>query len=205
VSTRLLLVRHGQTHAVLEGRTQGRADNPLNDHGRRQALALRPRLFGYAPAAIIASPAIRAVATVQPVADDLGLTIELDPRLLEMDYGSLDGLNGVEMRAQQPEFMERWSGGDPSDLRLPGGGETLREVQARVVAATLEAVAGHPEQTVLLCAHNFALRALLCHVLGLPLGAFRNFQVDLASYSVVEASADGFLLTLLNEVCQLAD
>lgn len=204
MSTRLILVRHGQTDAALEGRSQGRVDNPLNETGRRQALALRARLLEYTPSAIVASPAARAVATAEPLAAALDLRIELEPRLLEMDYGSLDGLTGSEMRAQAPEFMERWSAADPSDLRMPGG-ETLRELQARVVAATSEAVAAHPEQTILLCAHNFALRGLICHALGLPLGAFRNFRVDLASYSVVEASAEGFLVELLNEVCQLAD
>jgi broad specificity phosphatase PhoE len=204
VSTRLILVRHGQTDAAIEGRTQGRIDNPLNATGRRQALALRERLLEYAPAAIVSSPAARAVATAEPLAAALDLPIALEPRLLEMDFGSLDNRTSAEMRARAPEFMARWSAADPSDLRMPGG-ETLRELQARVVAATLEAVAAHPEQTILLCSHNFALRALVCYALRLPLEAFRNFRVDLASYSVVDASAEGFLVELLNEVCQLAD
>jgi broad specificity phosphatase PhoE len=203
VSTRLVLVRHGQTAAVVEGRTQGRIDNPLNDTGLRQAEALGTRLLEYAPRAIYSSPAARALATAQPLARALGLTIGLEPRLLEMDFGRLDDRTGAQMRELEPEFMERWSAEDPTDLRIPGG-ETLGEVQARVVAAACDLVAAHPDQTVVLCSHNFALRSLICHVLGLPLEAFRAFRVDLASFSVVESRDDGgFLLALLNEVCHL--
>ncbi len=204
MSTRLVLVRHGQTDAALEGRTQGRVDNPLNATGRRQALALRERLLAYAPSAILSSPAARAVATAKPLAAALDLAIETEPRLLEMDYGRLDDLTSSEMRALEPDFLERWSAADPTDLRMPGG-ETLREVQSRVVAATVEALAAHPEQTIVLCSHNFALRTLICHVLGLQIEAFRNFKLDLASYSVVESNEAGLLLVQLNEVCQLGD
>lgn len=204
MSTRLILVRHGQTDAALEGRTQGRIDNPLNATGRRQALALRERLLEYTPSAILSSPAVRTVATAEPLATALDLRIEVEARLLEMDYGSLDDRTSVEMRELEPAFLARWSAEDPSDLRMPGG-ETLREVQSRVVAATVEALARHPEQTIVLCSHNFALRSLICHALRLPLGAFRNFRIDLASYSVVESSEAGLLVVQLNEVCQLVD
>ena len=202
MSTRLVLVRHGQTEAAVAGRSQGRIDNPLNAQGRRQAEALCARLLEYAPAAIYSSPLVRAVASVEPLAAALGLRVQIEPRLSEMDYGGRDDLTGVEMREREPGFMAAWSGADPSDLRMPDG-ETLREVQARLVAAVEDLVAAHPDQTLVVCSHNFALRTLICHCLGLPLEAFRSLRVDLASYSVVEWSAGGLLVTLLNEVCQL--
>ena len=203
MSTRLILVRHGQTDAAVEGRTQGRIDNPLNETGRGQAEAVAARLLEYAPHAIYSSPAARALATAEPLARALDLRVAREPRLLEMDYGSLDDRTSAQMREREPEFMERWSSGDPADLRIPGG-ETLREVQARVVAAATEVVAAHPDQTVVLCSHNFALRMLVCHALGLPFEAFRRLRVDLASYSVLESREDGgFLVVLLNEVCHL--
>jgi broad specificity phosphatase PhoE len=203
VTTRLILVRHGQTDAAVEGRTQGRIDNPLNALGRRQAEAVAARLIEYAPGAIYSSPAARARATAEPLARALDLRVALDPRLLEMDYGSLDDRTSAQMREREPAFMERWASADPADLRIPGG-ETLREVQVRVVAAAAAVVAAHPDQAVVLCSHNFALRMLVCHALGLPFEAFRSFRIDLASYSVLECREDGaFLVVLLNEVCHL--
>lgn len=203
MSTRLILVRHGQTDAAVEGRTQGRIDNPLNKTGLRQAEAVAARLIEYAPRWICSSPASRARVTAEPLARALDVPVALDSRLIEMDFGALDDLTSAQMREREPTFMARWSSEDPSDLRIPGG-ETLREVQARVVASAAAVVAARTAQTVVLYSHNFTLRMLICHALGLPIEAFRSFRIDLASYSVLELREDGgFLVALLNEVCHL--
>jgi probable phosphoglycerate mutase len=203
VSTRLLLVRHGQTDAFVTGRTQGRVDNPLNETGRLQARALAERLALERPAAIYSSPAARALATAQPLAAALGLEVRADARLLEMDYGELDDLTGAELRERHPEFMARWPEGDPTDLRMPGG-ETMGEVQARLLEAVGEIEGRHDGETVALFSHGFAIRALVCGVLGLPLAGFRGVRVDLASYSVVELGGGHRVLVVLNEVCHVS-
>lgn len=202
MSTRLLLVRHGQTDAAVTGRTQGRIDNPLNDTGRLQARALALRLARERPVALYASPASRAVGTALPLAAMLGLEVVTDERLLEMDYGSLDDRTGAELRAQEPEFMARWAEGDPSDLRMPGG-ETMREVQSRMLDAVTALARAHTGEAVTAFSHGFAIRSLLCGVLGVSLEAFRSIRVDLASFTVVEQSERGLLLVTLNEVCHL--
>ncbi|MCC6237029.1 MAG: histidine phosphatase family protein [Dehalococcoidia bacterium] len=202
MSTRLLLVRHGQTDAAVTGRTQGRVDNPLNATGHLQAQALAARLSGERPAALYSSPASRAVATAAPLANALGLEVHTDPRLLEMDYGRLDDRTGAELRAQEPEFMARWATDDPADLRMPGG-ETMGEVQARMLAVVADLAHAHAGETVAAFSHGFAIRSLLCGVLGVPLASFRRIRVDLASCSVVEQGEGGLLLVMLNEVCHL--
>ncbi len=202
MSTRLLLVRHGQTDSAVSGRTQGRVDNPLNATGHRQATALASRLAREHPVVLHASPASRAVATAAPLATMLGLEVHTDARLLEMDYGRLDDLTGAELRAREPAFMARWAEEDPADLRMPGG-ETMREVQERMLAAITELSQAHAGETVAVFSHGFAVRSLLCGVLGLPMAAFRQIRVDLASISVVEAGEGGLLLAMLNEVCHL--
>ena len=202
MTTRLLLVRHGETQSAVTGRTQGRVDNPLNERGVAQSHALASRLAGERPTAIYSSPAIRAVATAAPLAHVTGLEVRLEPRLLEMDYGALDDLVGAELRARHPEFMREWADADPADLRMPGG-ETLSEVQARLLEAVVAVERSHPDEVVALFAHGFALRALLCAVLGVPLASFRQIRVDLASISVVESSDAGRILVHLNEACHL--
>lgn len=202
MSTRLLLVRHGQTDATVTGRTQGRVDNPLNATGHRQAEALAARLVRERPAAVYSSPASRAMATATPLATLLGVEIATDPRLLEMDYGRLDDRTGAELREQEPEFMARWAEDDPADLRMPGG-ETMREVRARMLEAMTDLVGAHAGETVALFSHGFAIRSLVCGALGVPLASFRRIRVDLASFSVVEQGEGGLLLVVLNEVCHL--
>ncbi len=202
MTTRLLLVRHGETDATVSGRTQGRVDNPLNERGHRQAHALAIRLAREGLSAAYSSPAARALATAAPTAAALGLEVQSDARLLEMDYGALDDLTGAELRERHPEFMGRWTDGDPSELRMPGG-ETLSEVRGRVVAAISDLERRHAGEVVAVFSHGFALRALLCDVLGLPLAAFRQIRLDLASVSVVDVAEGQRVVAQLNERCHI--
>lgn len=207
--TRLLLIRHGETAANAAGLSQGRRDVPLNETGLRQAAALAGAIARYAPAVVVASGARRSRQTAEPLVRSAGCPLAEDPRLAEMDQGELDGLSGPEMLERAPDFMRRWATEDPADLRMPGG-ETLREVQTRALAAAREWAGRHPGADVVLVSHNFTIRSLLCHALGVPLAAFRRFQVDLAALSVVEwhppvqvGAADGWAVVTLNEVCHL--
>ncbi len=213
MSTRLLLVRHGETDAAVTGRTQGRIDNPLNARGAAQAAALVERLALEGPSAIYSSPAARALATAAPLAAR-GLEVVREARLLEMDYGQLDNLTGAELRELHPEFMRRWAEDDPATLRMPEG-ETLSEVQARMLEVLAEIERAHEGVVVAVFSHGFALRALICAVLGLPLAAFRRVRLDLASVSIVEVGEapvdagrggrSGRILVQLNEACHLPD
>lgn len=202
MTTRLLLARHGETDAAVSGRTQGRIDNPLNARGVQQARVLAARLGGERPTALYSSPASRALATAGPLAAALGLAIRTDTRLLEMDYGALDDLTGVELRARHPEFMVQWADADPSHLRMPGG-ETLAEAQQRVLDAIGELEQRHYGEVVAVFSHGFALRALLCHVLGLPLRSFRQIRLDLAAVSIVDVVEGQRVVVQLNESCHL--
>lgn len=214
MTTRLLLLRHGETDSNVEGRTQGRREVPLNAHGRRQAEAAAGLLRAYEPAAVLSSPAQRARETATPVAAVHGIEISVDGRLAELDQGDLDGLTMAELRGPQYEqFLRRWQTEDLTDLRMPGG-ETMGEAQRRMVEWALAMAEAYPGQTVIAVSHNLALRTLLCRALGVPLQAFRRFRTDLASLTVVDVHDDarqgedeGARLTVvsLNERCHLSD
>lgn len=205
MTTRLLLVRHGETDANAEGRTQGRRDVPLNVLGRRQAEALAGTLQRYEPCALYSSPASRARDTAAPLASALGFEVQVDERLAELDQGVLDGLNREELRRDHADFLRRWREEDPAVVRMPDG-ESMADAQTRMVAALVDVAAVHPDATVVVVSHNLALRAALCHALGVPLSAFRRFRHDLASLAVVDVTADGsFSVVTLNERCHPPD
>ncbi|MBM4416487.1 MAG: histidine phosphatase family protein [Chloroflexi bacterium] len=218
---RLLLIRHGQTDGNAAGRTQGRREVDLNDRGRAQALALAERVRPLQPAALYASPASRAQQTAAAIAAACGVPIVTDDRLAEVDHGELDGLTGEEMRVRHPDFLRRWRDEDPTTLRIPGG-ESMDEAQQRMrlaIAAirdaaqrvgapsgapTRDGLAVRNQVVVAVVSHNLALHALLCHALGVPLRAFRQFRVDLASLSIVELRDDDrWAVVQLNEQCHL--
>ncbi|HJM90026.1 MAG TPA: histidine phosphatase family protein [Dehalococcoidia bacterium] len=203
MSTRILLVRHGETDSNAEGRSQGRREVPLNARGREQAASAARVVAAFAPVAIYASTTGRAQETAGAIAGACGLEVASDERLLELDQGDLDGLMPTEMREQAPDFLQRWATEDPADLQMPGG-ESLREAQHRMLDAVRAIAAAHDGETAVAVSHNLALKALLCAVLGVELVGFRAIRLDTASISAIEVLDDGTLiLAALNGNCHL--
>jgi probable phosphoglycerate mutase len=203
VTARLLLVRHGETDSNVEGRSQGRREVPLNDHGRRQVLAVASALSGHGIVAAVASPTERARETGEAIARAAGIELEIDERLTELDQGELDGLTPPEMRERAPDFLRRWAEEDPADLQMPGG-ESLAQAQARMVEVVTAVAGAHDRETVVVVSHNLALKSFLCHAFGVPLASFRSFRVDVASVSTVDFHDDGaFSVVQLNDRCHI--
>jgi broad specificity phosphatase PhoE len=88
----ITLTRHGQTALNRGGRLQGRVDAPLSDFGRAQARALADALASQPVARVVSSPLGRARATAEVIAARHGIGIEVDDRLIELDYGEWDGV-----------------------------------------------------------------------------------------------------------------
>ena len=202
---RLLLIRHGETAHNADRLALGRADVPLNERGSLQARALAEGLaaspFGPS-AAIYASPLRRAVDTATPLAEALGLTVQVEPGLIEMDIGEVEGQSFEELRQRYPDFLRVWLSDDLADAPMPGG-ESLRQVQERAWAAVSTLRERHPEETVAAVSHNFVILTVLCRALGLPLAQFRRLRHDLAALSVLELTPERELLLALNDRCHL--
>ena len=123
----VVMVRHAVTAWNEAGRIQGRTDVPLGGRGRRMLAGRRlPARFG--SHRVHSSPLSRAVET----AALLGLAAPvLDARLMEMDWGEWEGRTRASIAASDPRTVARAEASGP-DFRPPGG-ESPREVQARVL------------------------------------------------------------------------
>ncbi len=189
----LLLVRHGRTAAnatgVLAGRTPGVG---LDESGAAQAAALGRRLAAVPLAACVASPLERTVATAEALLAEGGTArrprpaLVHEPRLLECDYGAWTGRTLADL-AKEPHW--KVVQGHPSAAQFPGG-ESLRDVQARALAAVREHDARvadeHGADAVWVAvSHGDVIKAVLADALGLHLDAFQRVVVDPASVSVV--------------------
>ncbi|MEQ1871977.1 MAG: histidine phosphatase family protein [Vicinamibacterales bacterium] len=95
---RLLLVRHARTSWNLADRRLGLADIPLDSEGQEQAQLLCRQLEGEFIDAIFSSPLARARDTAAPAALSRGLAIQVDPDLVEFDYGCFSGLTRREAK-----------------------------------------------------------------------------------------------------------
>ena len=212
MSVRFLLLRHAEAEGNAAGQTQGRIDHPLTERGRRQAEAAAGAFAHYRPVALYCSPAQRARETAAVAGRALGLEAAVDERLHELDHGDLDGQTIEQIRERYAEFIERWRDEDIADLRFPGG-ETMREAQARMLAALDEIAARHGGgdgfREVAVVSHNLALKALLARVIGVPLAAARRFELGLASLTVAErrpganGEPAGWSVVTLNDRCHL--
>jgi 2,3-bisphosphoglycerate-dependent phosphoglycerate mutase len=174
----IVLVRHGETDYNREPvRVQGRLDVPLNDSGRAQAQAIAVRLANETDAppfgALYSSGLSRARETAQIIGAALGLQPQADPRFAESDRGAWEGRTWAEIRRDDPDNYKAWRAAGPA-FRFPGG-ESLSEQQRRVVAA-LDDVR-EAELPVLVACHGGTIRVALCHVHGVGLEAFHDWDV----------------------------
>jgi len=199
---RLILLRHGETAHNAGSLALGREDVALNDVGLRQAERAAAYLAGQPIAAIFASPLQRAVATVTPLAERLGLDIVVEQDLIEMDVGEMEGRTFEELRESHTGFLREWRSERVADLTMPGG-ESLSQVQARAWDAIERIKLRHQNETVLAVSHNFVIVTLLCRVMGIDLANFRRVRQDLGAISMLELADERNVVISLNDRCHL--
>ncbi|HVP28032.1 MAG TPA: histidine phosphatase family protein [Myxococcota bacterium] len=182
---RLLLIRHAESLWNAEGRWQGQADPGLSARGHDQARGLAARLASLRVEVLLASDLARAAETARIVGAELGLEPRLDVRLREHDVGEWSGLTHGEIARRWPDDLARLRAGD-LDVR-PGGGETKRELAARVTDAIAELAANHAREHVALVSHSGWIRVL---VPGLVLGNAETWRYGDAAPALAREVAE---------------
>lgn len=168
--TLIYLVRHGQTTWNIERRFQGQLDVPLSEEGMRQAEAVaawlgnQPIPFG----AIYTSDLLRAKQTAEAIGKRLGLEPEPVRDLREIHVGDWQGMLSTEIESRYPGQLERWRN-ESHLFRIPGG-ETVQEVQARMLAWYAEAIRARRGQAIVVVSHGMSLKGLLAALSGWELG-----------------------------------
>ena len=169
----IYLARHGETAWSLSGQHTGRTDLPLTEGGERNARALGARLRGLVFAKTFTSPLQRAVRTCELAG--FGNGAELDPDLMEWDYGQYEGRRTAEILEERPDW-QLFRDGCP-------GGETPAEIGARAdrVVSRVRAVHGD----ALLFSSGHILRVLAARWLGLEAAGGRSFVLGTAALCIL--------------------
>jgi broad specificity phosphatase PhoE len=167
----IYLARHGETEWSKSGQHTGRTDLPLLPAGEDAAKLLKARLAGLAFTRIFSSPLSRAKRT----AELAGFAPELEPDLLEWNYGDFEGLKTVEITAKRPGW-NLFRDGAP-------GGETPEEVAARVdrLVAKLKGLTGN----VICFAHGHILRTIAARWINQPVTLATCMLLSTATISIL--------------------
>jgi len=200
---RLYLVRHGEADWNAEGRLCTRTDRPLTDTGRQQAAALGRRLAGIRFDAAVTSPLVRASETASLVlrgADRADApAIEVDPHLVEVDFGPFEGWTETDLAADPRG--RAWRAGAVGHVDgMEDDSDAI--VRAREVFAGLERGAG----ATLVVSHGYFLRLLIVScVLDLGADAVRRLRIRNCRPAVVQPGRPPLLLGLNLEGAEVSD
>jgi broad specificity phosphatase PhoE len=197
----IILVRHGQTAYNREQIIRGRADVPLDDHGRRQASLLAEAMARRELGGIYTSPLLRARETAEAIAARCGLSVEESASLIDMDFGEWQGEPWAEVERRWPDPVAIWQG-EPERFRAPGG-ESLEEVRARAAAFVSRLAEAADQSPIALVSHRVVVKAILCDVLGAGLRPFWRIRQDTAAVSVLEGHRGRLALATANDRCHL--
>ena len=199
--TRLILVRHAVTSHT-GGKLSGRMPGiDLTDRGREQAAATAERLAVVPVDVIYSSPIERTMQTAAAVVAHHDLTVIPHDGVIEAEYGDWTDKTLAEL-SKTPEWKVVQSA--PSQARFPGG-ESLREMQARMVGALDDLVARHRGETIVVVSHADPIKSAIAHYTGVHLDLFQRIHVSPASVSAFEFHPFGVMMVKCNDTGSLEE
>ena len=201
-TTRICFVRHGETDWNIEQRLQEPLDLLLIADGDAQAIAAGPHFSGLPPVALYCSDLLRARQTAQPIAQALHLPMILLPALRERNFGRCEGMTFEEIAASNADDARAIESRDP-DYAAPGGGESRRQHEKRILDCIDQLVGNHPGQTIVVVTHGGVLDVIYRRVLGLPSDAPRDYPIPNTGINWVAISGEQWVIESWGETAHL--
>jgi len=194
----IAFVRHGQTAANVAGQLQGHVDTPLTAEGAAQAERVAAALTDFAPVRVLTSPLQRARSTAGAIGARIGVEVEVDKRLIEIDYGEWDTLALADVP------LELWSEWRVNASYAPPGGESLKAVTTRVIDFCTSRLDEWRDELVVAVSHVSPIKAAVCWALDVDEFVTFRMQLGLASITRIGSRADGSpYLASFNETSHL--
>jgi broad specificity phosphatase PhoE len=200
MSTRIFVIRHGETEVTQEDRFAGTGDWALSEVGRNHACGLATRLRGFRLDAVYSSPLRRALETATIVAEPHAVPVTPVEDLREINHGHWEGMTRAEVERQFPDEYAAYER-DPLDFHATGG-EPARAVAERAVPALLRIVRAHLNQQIALVSHKTTNRLMIGFLLGIDLRRYRDLlaQRPACLNTLDFATENQVMLSLLNDV-----
>ena len=201
--TKIILTRHGHVEGIQPERFRGRTELPLTPRGISQARAVAVRIAAsWKPAAIYTSPMGRCVVTAKYIARACKAPDQVLNELNDFNYGTWQGSLNTEMRTAWPKLYFDWYN-TPQLVRFPDG-DSLQDVSVRTADALRLILQRHPDEQVVLVAHDSVNRVLLTQLLDQPLSAFWRITQDPCCLNEIDIVDGNVRVLRINETHHLA-
>jgi probable phosphoglycerate mutase len=198
VSLKLYLLRHGETPYSQEGAYCGTLDAELTPEGHLMAKAFADAYGSIGWTDVYVSPMKRTIATAQPLCDAIGLPMQIRDGLKEINYGAWENKDLDYVKQHYEQDYIRWMT-EPA-WNPPTGGETSVQIANRAMAVVAEIEAKYSNGNVLIVSHKATLRIIICSLLGMDIGRYRDRVNALAaSVSVIKFATYGPMLEVLGD------
>lgn len=205
-TTRILLIRHGQSLGNAERRFGGHSPTPLSELGRAQAEATARALTFERVSAIYSSDLLRAVETAAPLARATGLEVNQTDAFRERNVGRMEGLTFEEAAERHPDEYAALLRRDFDHVLL--GGESYRQLLDRASSELDRAIQNHRGGTVALFSHTGTICILALHLMGaLDSPSLRPVWIASRNCGVTrfEIQHGGLIrVTSINDTCHLS-
>ena len=198
-STKLIIIRHGETLWNIEGKKQGQLDSPLTSLGIKQAKALAQRLTEESFTVLYASDLGRAYETAEYIAARTNHKIFPEQRLRERNFGIFQGLTDKQIENKYPAEHNSYLT-NRVDYVIPDG-ESLRQFYARVTDFLESLITFHDGQIVTIVTHGGVIDGWFRYIFDLPLGTVRRAKLWNASINcIVHEDKGGWTLHTWGDV-----
>jgi broad specificity phosphatase PhoE len=203
MSLKLYLLRHGETEYSRTGGYCGDLDPELTPAGMLMAQGFADAYHALPWKAIYASPMKRTIATAKPLCDAIEMEMQLPNGLKEIRYGEWEGKTREFVEQHYSQDYMRWLA-EPA-WNPPTGGETAVQIASRAMPIVTSIEATYIDGNVLIVSHKATIRIILCSLLGIDLGRYRDrINALVASVSIVRFSEHGPLLEVLGDRAHLS-
>jgi len=194
--TEIILARHGETEWNVAEVFRGQIDIDLNETGVKQAELLSGYLSTSAIAAVYSSPLKRALKTAEIIAQPHKLEVDVDPDLIDFNFGKWQGLSHQEVKEKYRDLYATWIT-HPEQVRIPDG-EALEDVSKRVIRVRNKVIENH-RGTVVIVGHRVVNKVMICTLLGLDNSHFWKIRQDTCGISIFSYLNEQFILTKHND------
>lgn len=202
MTLKLYFLRNAETHYCCTGRYCSRDRVALTERGEQMANFFASSYRDTPWKAILCSPLHHAIATARPVCEATGMPLKKRDELRELAFGRWEGMSPAEVNQQYHDDYIRWLA-DPA-WNSPTEGEKGIRVSRRSSTVLEDIEETYPDGNVLIVSHKATLRIMLCTLLGIDIGRYRDrLAMPVSAVTTVEVSQYGPFVRVFNDCSHL--